>query len=656
MRFLTSLLLFFSLIASLLASEVDIANEYFLKGTEYYNNKEYTKAINEYYTAVKLAPTNGLYRLSLASAYGKDKQYAQAIPHLKKAVRLDTTLIDVYYLIEDFYAKIGKEDSAITYFEVEKQAFPARIDIYINLGHLYYRKKNFERALEEFGKAQLLKPDNPVVHTGLGVVALAQGKDDDAEIFFTTAIMIDSLYAEAHLYYSLILERKGMMNEADLERQIAYRLKPELKDVDLSGVLPLRGEKADIPFIVSTLDIIVAKLIRPEERIAETIRKPFDLNVGTGLTTINKERWLSITSKPAMETKWFGFNLSLSFLINKDSVRTKELDYKKILQAVRIGHPNLPFYLGAGAVSNYTLGYGLIVRDYFNQADENNRKIGSLFTAQSLDNTIGITGMINNLSPMEVTIGHAYLGKWAQYPEELLQRMELGFTYAQDNEYDYRVLGGDLLFYIASRGALHFLFASEIARTMEHGWGNVSGVFIQFGGMGKRDISFSLYGAGLTLSEDFEPAPFDAFYEKERRQFGSDIVNISLEKYNKSTRGFYATSGLNLATILKLSADYQSVVDIDSSGLFTARISLIEEENIPLILRGVFYKCNFDDFNTLTRMDENTYITGIAGLKFFKGLFSLSLLYERTYVWQDDDKQYGVQEKLSPFIQFGKKF
>jgi len=55
-------------------------------------------------------------------------------------------------------------------------------------------------------------------------------------------------------------------------------------------------------------------------------------------------------------------------------------------------------------------------------------------TLQTKDNGIGITGMANNLSPMEVTIGRAYLGKWARYPEELLQRLELGFTYARDEE------------------------------------------------------------------------------------------------------------------------------------------------------------------------------------------------------------------------------
>lgn len=643
-----------SIATILWSAHIDIATEYFIKGNEHYNDQDYAKAIEQYYTAVKLEPTNGVYRLALASAYGKNRQYAEAIPHLKKAVLFDTTLTDAYYLIEDFYARLGEEDSAILYFNREKLLYPQRAVIYINLGHLHYRKKNFDMAIQDFHQAQTLEPANPIIQCGLGVVMLAQGNDSTAEEFFVNAIRLDSLYPEAHLYYSLVLERKGMIKEAEAERNLAYKLKPELKEIDLSDVLPIRGEKADIPFIISTLDIIVQKLVRPEERIAEMVRKPFDLNLGTGLTTINKERWLSIKSRPAMETKWFGFNLAFDFLINKDSIRSKEWDYKKVFQSVRVGHPNLPFYIGTGVINNYTLGYGLIVRNYFNQADENNRKMGGLFTLQTKDNAIGVTGMINNLSPMEVTIGHIYLGKWAQYPEELLQRLELGFTYAQDNEYDYQVLGGDLLFYIASHGALHFLIASEVAKTVSHGYGNVSGLFLQFGGMGKKDISLSIYGAGLVLGKEFEPAPFDAFYEKERLQYAANIRDIALSRYQKDALGFYITSGLNLASIFKLSADYQSVTDIDSSGVFAVRAFVVDNEDVPVILQGIFYKYKFDDFNTLTEMDENTYIAGIAGLKFLKGLFSINLLYERTYVWQE--QVYAVQEKISPYVQFNTNF
>jgi Tfp pilus assembly protein PilF len=609
--------------------------------------------------AVRLAPEQGLYRLALASAYGKDGQYKEAIAPLKKAVMLDTSLVEAYYLIEEYYAELGMVDTALDYFQAERTRSPGRSAVYINIGHLYYRKNMSEEAIEAFSQAQLFDPNDPVAYCGLGVVALSQGNDEVAETLFTEAIRLDSLYAEAHLYYSLVLDRKEEHAAADREREIAYGLKPVLKEIDLSGILPLRGEKADIPFIVSTLDIIVAKLVRPEQHIAEMVKKPFDLNIGTGMTAIDDVNWLSVTSKPAMATRWVGFNLSLGFLVNRDSVRSREWDLEKVFQNVRVGHPNLPIYAGVGAVGNYTLGYGLVVRDYFNQADENNRKLGAAFTLQTADNAIGVTGMISNFNIEEVTIGRAYVGKWARYPDELLQRLELGFTFAQDNAYDYRVLGGDLLFYITSSGSFHFLVASEAAKTLEHGMGNVTGLLLQFGGMNRKDISFTLYGAGLVLGEDFEPAPFDAFYEKERLQYRQEVMDVALNKYRESSMGFYMSSGLSIASVFKMAADYQSVTGVDSSGIFTARLSVADDVKVPVILQGVFHRYNFDSFGTLFETDQNSFISAIAGIRFFKGLFSLNVLYERTYLSNEESDgtvTYSVQEKIAPYLRFGARF
>lgn len=648
---------FLLLSSALFATEIDIAETYFVKGGEFYDAKDYQKAIEQYTKAVKLEPTVGMYRLALGSAYGKNNQYDEAIPHLKKAVALDSNLIDGYYLIEEFYSKIGREDSAIAYFMKEKNLHPNRVVGYINLGHLYYRLKDYDNAFQEFGKAQVLQPNNPVAYCGVGVVALSQGNDEAAEVFFTDAIKLDTLYAEAHLYYSIVLLRKGMTEEADKEKELAYKLKPALKDVDLSGVLPLRGEKADIPFIVSTIDIIIEKLIRPEERkVIMAMRKPFDLNLGLGFAKIGTEPWLSLISGPEMDYDWLGFKLSLGLFFNADGeIRTEEFDYIKIFQNVRVGHPNLPFHLGFGLVKDYTLGYGLIVRNYFNQADENNRRLGGVFTLQTPDNVVGATGMLNNFTEKEVMAERIFLGRWAPTPENLLQRFEAGFTYAQDGEYGLKAMGGDMLCYLASGGKFHFLVVSELASIQTHGLGNMSGLLLHIGGLSSREFSISLFGAGLFLGKDFVPAPFDAFYEKNRWQYGSYVADSLLKNYQESATGLYTMGSLRLGPVARVAVDYQSVTGVPESGIFSARA--IVAEDMPFIrLQGFFYKYHFDDFNTLTTMDENTYIAGLAGIKLIGDLLSLNFLYERTYVWQEPNGPYEIQEKVSPYVQFGKKF
>ncbi|MBN2620165.1 tetratricopeptide repeat protein [candidate division WOR-3 bacterium] len=637
-------------------SSVDIAQDYFLRGSEYADQGDYARAIGEYNKAVHLEPTYGVYRFVLGSAYLKEENYREALVHLKKAVLYNPGFTDAYYLIENAYTRLDKIDQGIEYFKGERQLHPDRVDIVINLGHLYYQEKDVDGAMREFSHAQMLDPEDPIPYVGMGVVALSQGNDTAAESLFTSALALDSLYAEARLYLGLIYERQGSFDAAEQEKARAYELKPSLKDVDISGVLMLRGEKGDIPFIVSSLDIILAKLIRPEVRkVLMEERKPFDLNLGLGFANINEDTWLSLSSDPEMDTDWIGLNLSLNFLFNKEGdIRTDEFDAARIVQRVRIGHPYLPVHVSGGAVQDYTFGYGLIVRNYFNQADENNRKIGGMFALQNSANTIGVQGMVNNVNFSEVMGARAFAGRWAPGPEDFLQRFECAGTFVQDAEYDLQIIGGDLLCYVASRGTFHFLIASEFAKILDHGMGNTSGLLLHIGGVSSRDVSFSLFGGGLFLSEDFVPAPFDAFYEKNRKLYDTTLTGVLLAAYDSSTTGLYAMAGMQAGPVMTIALDFQSVTDIPESNIFSARA--VVGEQLPYVrLQAFFYRYNFSDIASLFEQDENTYLAGLAGIKLNQFL-SVNVLYENTYAWQESSGSYEVQQKFSPFIQFGTTF
>jgi hypothetical protein len=167
------------------------------------------------------------------------------------------------------------------------------------------------------------------------------------------------------------------------------------------------------------------------------------------------------------------------------------------------------------------------------------------------------------------------------------------------------------------------------------------------------DFSLSLFGAGLFLGPDFVPAAFDAFYEKNRRQFAAAVAESLLAGYQSSAIGFYGMAGVNFGPALRISADLQSVTGVPGSGVFSARASV--GEKIPYIrLQGFFYKYHFDDLGTLTTMDEDTYIAALAGIKLVPNLLSLNFVYERTYLWQNGT--YQVQEKVAPYVQFGARF
>ncbi len=638
------------------ASNIDIAAKYFTDAAVYYDAGNYDKAVELYKKAVALEPSVATYRVALGTSLAKIDQYINAIEQFKISIEIDSNYTEGYYLIEDLYARANELTSGLEYFANEKRQYPTRAPIYINIGHLYYRIDSLDQAREEYSKARLIDMQDPTPLVGLGIIDLTLGQDSLAELMFKDAIALDTLYAQAYLYLSLVYEKRGDMETAAQLRDRAFKLKPSLQDIDLSEALPVRGQKADIPFIISSLDIILEKLVRPEVRKAiMEERKPFDLNLGLGFASIDDTPWLALTSSPSMDADWLGFYLALDFFINQDGeVRSRDLQLERIFQFARIGHPNLPVHVGAGAIQDYTLGYGLIMRGYLNQADENNRQIGSVMTLQNSANTIGLSGVMSSITADGIIGGRVFAGRWAPQPEDFLQRFEIAGTYVQDADQDIRIAGGDVLFYVASQGNFHFLLASEAAQILDNGFGNMSGLLLHIGGTSSRSFSVSLFGAGLFLGQDFVPAVFDPFYEKDRKQFGISFFDTLFYDHRQKSTGLYTMAGTKLGPVMSIAADYQSVTGISNSGLFSSRI--IVAETVPFLrLQAFYYKYNFDELNSLFTFDENTYLAAIAGIK-INPLISLNVLYERTYAWQENTFSYETQQKFSPFIKFGTTF
>ena len=86
--------------------------------------------------------------------------YEQAIEYAEKAIHTDPEYGNPYNDIGVYLIEQGKEDEAIPYLEKAKRAkryccyqFP-----YFNLGRIYIKKKQYEKAREEFKKSLDIDP------------------------------------------------------------------------------------------------------------------------------------------------------------------------------------------------------------------------------------------------------------------------------------------------------------------------------------------------------------------------------------------------------------------------------------------------------------------------------------------------------------------
>ncbi len=104
-------------------------------------------------------------------------------------------------------------------------------DAYINRGQSYYRKKEYERALEDFNKAIPLKPKwVQLAYSNRGNVYYAKGEDQNAIDSYDKAIAIDPNYPAAYTARGLLYEKAGAVGRARTDFNAALGAKSKFED------------------------------------------------------------------------------------------------------------------------------------------------------------------------------------------------------------------------------------------------------------------------------------------------------------------------------------------------------------------------------------------------------------------------------------------
>ena len=138
----------------------------------------YPEAIQFYMKSLAIRPTAEAYTF-LGWTYGHLGVYEHAIEYAEKAIRTDPEYGNPYNDIGVYLIEQGKEDEAIPYLEKAKRAkryccyqFP-----YFNLGRIYIKKKQYEKAREEFKKSLEIDPSYLPAREALELLKILGAKE-----------------------------------------------------------------------------------------------------------------------------------------------------------------------------------------------------------------------------------------------------------------------------------------------------------------------------------------------------------------------------------------------------------------------------------------------------------------------------------------------
>lgn len=175
----------------------------FDKAAEYFNNKDYQNAINEY---AKIQPPTSDSMIGIASAYQNMGNNAKAIEYYQKAFELKPTDSDIAYYIGVLYAENEKWSEAEEYLKkslalnknnqkaadylqaIVEQNNTAMLNKAIGL----YEAEKYDESLNIFNKILQTSPDNAYAYYYRGMIYDTKNKKPEAIADFKKALSLNA--------------------------------------------------------------------------------------------------------------------------------------------------------------------------------------------------------------------------------------------------------------------------------------------------------------------------------------------------------------------------------------------------------------------------------------------------------------------------------
>ncbi len=135
------------------------------------------------------------------------KEFSKAIQAYQKVIELDPTYVEAYNNMGIIYQMLGNADRAFGAYQKATEINPRYEKGYNNLGILLLLKGRYEEALEAFQKALAVNSNNIESHINLGILYKKKGQWDKAIESYQKALAIDPLHRETHYNIALLYEQ-----------------------------------------------------------------------------------------------------------------------------------------------------------------------------------------------------------------------------------------------------------------------------------------------------------------------------------------------------------------------------------------------------------------------------------------------------------------
>ena len=202
-----------------------VGNQMFGQGVEYFNAKNYEKALGSFENVLSLSPNDTLATLNAAYSAERSGNKTKAKEYYNKLITMKYNDPKIYIFLGNIYKAESDTAMALTTVQKGRQAFPADNNLVIEELNIFLFAGKDAEALESLNVAIQGDPLNPSLHFAQGTVFDKLNKKPEAATSYKKAIEIKPDYFDA--YYNLgamyFNEAAEMANKAnDLKSNADY--------------------------------------------------------------------------------------------------------------------------------------------------------------------------------------------------------------------------------------------------------------------------------------------------------------------------------------------------------------------------------------------------------------------------------------------------
>jgi Flp pilus assembly protein TadD len=162
----------------------------------------------------------------LGSTYLQAGRFADAVPPLEEAIRLDDRSAVAHEALGSALLELGRVDEALAQLRQAAALSPRDENIQFNLGHALTRASQPEAAAEAYARAIALNPEFAEPHANLGALLVAYGHAKEAVPHFARAVELRPNSAVLHTDLASALAATGQYAAAMQQVRLALDLNP----------------------------------------------------------------------------------------------------------------------------------------------------------------------------------------------------------------------------------------------------------------------------------------------------------------------------------------------------------------------------------------------------------------------------------------------